>query len=121
MLLSCAKDNVADLKKANTPPTPSTVTGTVCDTASISFSAKIVPLMETHCGSKDNSCHTQSAKKGGVYLDSYDGVKDAIGKKLYSSIVWDGNTTRMPFGRSKLDNCTISIVNSWINQGMKNN
>ena len=116
-MMSCAKDNIADLQKTNGKQLPIAN----CDTNNVSFASKIIPIMETKCGSKNNACHTQSAQSGGVYLDSHQGVVNSQGKNLLNSIKWEGFASRMPKNSAKLDDCSIAIIDTWIKQGSKNN
>ncbi|MDX2189940.1 MAG: hypothetical protein SFY32_08760 [Bacteroidota bacterium] len=120
VIISCTNDNVEDLKKSKVEK--STTSTLSCDTALVSFSKQIVPIMELQCGSKDQSCHTSSAKQGNCSLDSYNGVlKEANTGKLVSCIIWDGQTIKMPYQKAKLDDCTIKIIKYWVSQGAKNN
>ncbi len=90
-----------------------------CDTATVTYSASIAPLMNASC----NSCHGGSAAAGGgIVLDTYAGVKTyAANGKLLNSILQNGAASAMPKGSGKLPDCSINKVRAWINKGMLNN
>jgi len=87
-----------------------------CDTNSFTFSANVKPLLDANCV----SCHS-SGNSNGVYLSNYGEVKFELDSgKLYSSIIQDGNASAMPQGGTKWDDCKISILTKWINNGALN-
>ena len=96
----------------------------VCDTAStttISFAAQVVPIIQNQCSKGNPSCHIANS---GRDLTTYIGASTTYtGAKLLSSITWDGNASQMPknSGGVKIDDCSIRIIELWIEQGMKNN
>lgn len=90
---------------------------TACDTANVTYSAVISPIMSANC----NACHTGSPASGNpqVVLDNYDGVKTvALNGKLMSSLSY---TTKPMPPSAKLDDCSIAKINAWINAGSINN
>lgn len=107
-LSSCYKDNFKKLH----PYIES------CDTiSSINYTVRIAPIINNYC----ISCHTPSF--GGTILDNYNNVKTVTQSgKLYSSVIWDGNTQQMPQGSlSKIPNCDLIIIKKWIALGMPEN
>jgi hypothetical protein len=58
-------------------------------------------------------------------LETYAGIKGFLDtdKALFiSSITWDGNASNMPKGSStKMIDCNINTIKSWINSGYPNN
>ncbi len=94
-----------------------------CDTtAAIEFSTQVWPVIENNC----LSCHNSSLSRGGVNLDGYQQVK------YYSENLRNGipvilgvinymnGFSNMPPSK-KLDDCTIRIIELWIEQGIHNN
>ena len=91
---------------------------TFCDTTNISYSVKIVPVIQDNC----YSCHTGAAPSGNVSLDSYAGVKaQADNGKLIGTISHAAGFSPMPQGGNKLNSCQIAIIQTWIDNGAPNN
>ena len=90
-----------------------------CDTINtVSFSAFVGPLMIRSC----NGCHSKSIANGGVVLDSYAAVKKEVGKgRLYGSMAGLSGYISMPQGQAKINNCSISKIKKWIDEGAQNN
>jgi len=89
-----------------------------CDTASVSFSNDILPMMNTSC----NSCHSTSSALGGIVLDNYGSVStQANNGKLYSSVAQINGASPMPKGGTKLDACKINKIRIWVAVGAPNN
>ncbi len=95
-----------------------------CDTtnAVISYSADIVPIMNTSCGANNNSCHSSNSSTN-ILLDFWAGVNySASTGKFTSSIIWDGNASNMPKnGGVKLNSCEIKKIVRWVNMGAPDN
>jgi len=67
------------------------------------------------------NCHNAQSQ-GGIRLDSYTEVKNVASTgRLVGSIDWQSGYVKMPLGGSKLNNCNISKVKSWINAGSPEN
>ena len=106
LLSSCYYDNYDDLA----------VAGIVCDTVSMKYSVDIVPIMDNSCV----SCHSGSVPAGNIDLSTYSNVKVyADGGSLLGSIAHENGYSSMPKNQNMLDDCTISKVLAWINQGSK--
>lgn len=90
-----------------------------CDTLSeVSYSLNIAPLMDEYC----NVCHATGSALGGVILDNYESVmSEAISGNLYGAISHGEGFTAMPKNSTKLDDCTISKVKQWIDNGTLDN
>ena len=88
-----------------------------CDTANVTFSLSIKPILSGYC----TSCHSSANPSGNVILDTYAGVSAQVTNgHLLSSIKQDGNVPAMPQG-GKLDNCSLAIIEKWIKAGAPNN
>lgn len=97
-----------------------------CDTAStttISFASQVAPILQNQCGTGNASCHNANS---GRNLSTHTAVINTYtGAKLLSSITWDGiaSKSQMPknSGGVKIDDCSIRIIELWINQGRQDN
>ncbi len=106
LLSSCYYDNYDDLA----------VAGIGCDTVSMKYSVDIVPIMDNSCV----SCHSGSAPAGNIDLSTYNNVKvSADDGSLLGSMAHKSGYSSMPKNQNMLDDCTISKVSAWINQGSK--
>lgn len=114
---SCYYDTVEELD-------PNFGLNTTCDTAgTISFSAKVQPILTTFCGTSGNAapaCHGQNASSG-IPLVSYADVVNSAAGSLMDAINHSNGASPMPKGGGKLDDCRIAIIQKWIDQGAENN
>ncbi len=85
-------------------------TGT-CDTINTKYGEVISVIMTDYC----TSCHGGSSPSAGISLETYDDVKNN-----YTAILYTMNKGTMPKG-GKLDDCTISKIQTWVNRGAQNN
>jgi Planctomycete cytochrome C len=89
-----------------------------CDTTAVTFSGVVKPLLDSKC----KGCHRDGLTNGNVNFTVYSGVAVVAGnQKLMKAIEHTGpaNTFMPPGG--KLNNCEISKINTWVNQGYPNN
>lgn len=89
-----------------------------CDTVDVSFSADIVPILTTNC----YACHDQANAFGGVVLDNYTAVKNAVNNSTLLGVVrHTAGFSPMPKGGNKLLDCEISKIETWITDGALDN
>ncbi|MEI6409136.1 MAG: hypothetical protein WCR52_07125 [Bacteroidota bacterium] len=89
-----------------------------CNTDEVSFKAAILPIMQAAC----TGCHSGNNPSGGIALSDYSSISaNANSGKLLGSIQYLPGYSPMPKGIGKLDDCKISKVEAWINQGSKDN
>ncbi|HEY0677986.1 MAG TPA: hypothetical protein VGD17_06860 [Chitinophagaceae bacterium] len=89
-----------------------------CDTADVSFTTRVQPILEANC----NSCHGMGRNFGNISLDTYERVKQvAFGGRLLGSISHSPGFSPMPKNFNKLNECDIKAISTWINEGTKNN
>jgi len=91
-----------------------------CDTTNVSFSSSIYPVIQTYC----TGCHQPGTAQGGVDLTGYTNVLAQVNNsKLMKTIKWETGPgiVAMPYNGSKLNDCTISKFQSWVNAGAPNN
>ncbi|MFM2363295.1 MAG: hypothetical protein RLZZ316_2197 [Bacteroidota bacterium] len=94
--------------------------GGTCDTAAAStFSAVVLPILNTNC----NNCHGGSATAGaGINLDTYTSVKTQVNNgKLVGSIIHAAGYSAMPKNGAKMSACNIAKINRWVAAGALNN
>ncbi|MEZ5046545.1 MAG: hypothetical protein R2831_06095 [Chitinophagaceae bacterium] len=107
---SCYYDKAEALKKLD---------NTVCDTSNVSFSGKIHPIISQNCV---NGCHTGASASAGIPLDNYTQIATiANNGKLVGVVSHATGFSPMPKGGAKLGDCSISLIQAWIQQGTKNN
>lgn len=94
---------------------------TTCNSTGSTFSATVLPIMNTRC----NACHSSNAAAssgGGIVLDNYNSVKTYVTNgKLLGSINHSPGYSPMPKGATKLSSCDIAKINDWVNSGAPNN
>jgi hypothetical protein len=107
LVVSCYYDNAEDLYK-NFPKG--------CDTTSISYQLDVRPIIDANC----IACHGAIAPSAGLDLTTYDKLK-ANSTKVKTRINLPANDPLvMPQG-APMNQCNISIVTKWIDQGSPNN
>ena len=93
----------------------------VCDTADVTYSGSIQPVLEQYC----YQCHdnTNAASFGSnIKLEDYSDVVIRVNDgSLYGSVAHVSGFSPMPRGGGKLDDCSILLFDIWINAGSPNN
>lgn len=90
-----------------------------CDTANVTFSGKIVPLLANNC----LSCHSNAiaASAGNnVRLENYADVKSRT-TAIAGSLKHSGTYSPMPKNGGKLNSCLISQFDIWLRNGAPDN
>ncbi len=91
-----------------------------CNTADVSYSGFVDPTMKSFC----YVCHstTSGPANGNIILEGYSNIKVYVDNgKLVGAIKHDSNFSPMPQGGSKLSDCTIAKIESWVAAGAPNN
>lgn len=95
-------------------PKPANTGG--CDTTGMTYTADIKPILDGTCAT--SGCHDAVTKSNGWDLSSYNGaVTTATGGRLMGSLKHETQFFPMPKSLPKLDDCTISKIQAWINAG----
>lgn len=89
--------------------------GTPCNVFTVSFSADIMPLIQTECAI--SGCHVQGGAGSGIF-DNYQNVKAKVDNGSLSNRVIV-QRDMPPSG--PLSNCQIAYIEEWIKQGAPNN
>lgn len=88
-----------------------------CDTSAVSYKNDVLPIISGNC----YSCHSGDASSGSGYkLDSYAGLK-AMSGVLVQVLQQDPGYPPMPRGGSKLSDCNIAKIRSWVRSGTPDN
>ncbi|MCD6064256.1 MAG: hypothetical protein K0R82_2167 [Flavipsychrobacter sp.] len=117
VLAGCYNDNEQDLYPVPTNPTTPPTPGT---DSTVSFSAKIKPILDSKCATA--GCHDANGLGGGYNFTTYAGVKQAVtNNRLLGAIKHEQGFSQMPKGMPPLDAATIDLFTKWVNQGALNN
>ena len=104
---SCYYDNEEELY----PDTP------VCDTLNVTYSGDVAIIMQDNC----NACHGSSFPQSGIITDNYNDLKEiADNGKLWGAVNHENGYSPMPQDRPKLNDCDLSKIRIWINNGALN-
>lgn len=107
LLSGCYNDNEEDLY-------PSAGN---CDTANVTYSLTVAPLMADKC----NSCHGGNFPEAGIKTDNYDDLKTLAGNgKLFGTINHESGFSPMPKGKPRMSDCDINKIRIWIDKGALN-
>jgi cytochrome c5 len=108
LMAGCYNDNEEDLYPQTTD----------CDLSNVTYTATIAPIMATSC----NGCHSTASASGGIVTDTYAGLKAiASNGKLYGVVSHASGFSPMPQGGSKLTQCNIDKIKTWVDAGALNN
>lgn len=89
-----------------------------CNTEAVSFEREIRPILANNC----LVCHSEAANLGNVTLQKHEDIIPYIQNgSLLGSIRHDAGFAPMPENTSRINNCSISQIESWIEAGAPNN
>ena len=109
LLQACTWDNLEDLY----PDTPA------CDTASVSFSMDIKPILTNNCFSCHSNVNAPSFG-GGLSFEDHADVS-AYSARITGAINHNEGFLAMPQGGDKLDPCSIMKFEAWVSAGTPDN
>lgn len=108
LIQSCYYDNEEELY-----PQPA-----ACDTTNVSYSNDVWPIISSNC----TSCHSGGAPQGNVSLENYDDIVIAAKNgSLLGTIKHEDGWSPMPKGGGMLNDCDISKIEIWVDDGTPNN
>lgn len=91
---------------------------TVCDTATVTYSTSVTPILSSNC----ISCHGGSTPSAAIKLDTYLDVKRQVDNgRLWGVVSWAPGYAAMPKNGNKLNNCNLEKIRLWIAAGAPNN
>jgi len=89
-----------------------------CNPNTYAFAADIQPILQNHC----TGCHSGSTPDAGINLSNYSGVSVVANNgRLFGSINHAIGFSQMPKSAPKLDDCKITKIKNWIDNGAPNN
>lgn len=89
-----------------------------CDTNNVTYSSHIKPYIENSCV----SCHNTNLPSGGIDYSNFEGIKKTIDDGSFlGSIKHSSSYSAMPPSSPITDDCKISQIQAWIDQGAKRN
>jgi len=93
---------------------------TDCGTG-VTYTKDIKPIVDANCV----SCHSSTVAKssgGGNVLDTYEGIKSlATPGTLFNAVNHSPGASKMPKSASKLNDCSILKIKTWVDAGAPNN
>ena len=104
----------------NPNPDPPPGNGNNCDTVNMEYLADVVPILQNNC----YRCHGSNSNSGslGIVLEGYNNIKPyAESGTLIGVISHAQGFVPMPQDASKLSDCNINKIRSWIANGIQNN
>lgn len=85
-----------------------------CDTTNVTWNSKISVIMETNCV----MCHGEDLSYNGVRHDSYESEMIVVRDGRLRGVVNHLNGyVKMPKDRSKLPECELLLINTWLDNG----
>ncbi|HBB92255.1 MAG: hypothetical protein A2X22_12905 [Bacteroidetes bacterium GWF2_49_14] len=95
--------------------------GTPCDTASVTYSGTIKPILTNNCFECHNSVD-YNLLGGGNNLEEFSTLRSLAEQgTLMKAVTHQPGYSFMPKGREKLDTCSIQKISKWIENGTQNN
>lgn len=86
----------------------------VCDTANVTYTNQVMPIMNAYC----KSCHNTNNKQGNINLDNYADVKTQTQSgKLICSVSGGSNCIKMPQSSYILSKCEVRKIILWNQKG----
>lgn len=107
-LSSCYNDSIESLTKEN-----------LCDVTQVKFSKDVTKILNNSCAL--SGCHNANALLT-FPMTNYDEVIPIVEDgRLLKAIKHESGALPMPKNTSKLDDCSIKKIETWINAGSLNN
>lgn len=89
-----------------------------CDTTSVTFALTISPIIKNNC----QGCHSGGSPRAGISLTNYNEIKNQVNTgALFAVVNHIPPYTPMPYNQSKLNDCLVTQINKWIDEGAQNN
>lgn len=89
-----------------------------CNLENIGFQKDVLPIIVNYC----YDCHDQSSNFGNITLEGYEQFKRYVENgQLQGSIKHESGFSAMPKNKSKLLDCEIEKIDTWISEGALNN
>lgn len=112
LFTGCYHDNIEELY----PAAP----GATCDTVDVAYTAVVQPIVAQNCAF--SGCHAGSPAAAGINLETYSGLQAiAANGDLVGVITHASGYSPMPKNASKLPDCSIAQIRSWVASGAPEN
>ena len=91
----------------------------LCDTLDVSYSEDVVPILANSC----YECHSNANAPDFSYGNAFEDYEDAYAysNSILGAINHQEGFPAMPQGADKLDTCSISVIEAWVNNGAPDN
>jgi|SRR3569832_1524949 len=88
-----------------------------CDTSdNITYSNQLKPIFDVSCGTNNTACHSSSGSEGHYGLATYnDALQDVSNGTLMDRLTTNDPSKMMPKNGSRLPDCIISEIQTWVN------
>jgi len=91
-----------------------------CDISNTTYAATISKITQQNCAL--SGCHDAATASSGVVLETYAGLKAIVDDgRLIKVVNHESGVSPMPKNAAQLDACTISKLQTWVNNGAQNN
>lgn len=89
-----------------------------CETDNVTYTVHIKPYVENSC----LSCHNTNLPSGGIDYSNFEGIKKTLDDGSFlGSIIHASSYSAMPPSSAMTDDCKISQIQAWIDQGAEKN
>lgn len=86
----------------------------------VQFSTQVLPIFQANCNF--SVCHSSSGQANGIDLSSYASLQATSSpEQVLGAIQHDPGFDPMPKNSSKLPDCQIQTIATWIDEGAKDN
>ena len=108
LTFACTKEE-AEEEETTTTPTPTAVL----------FATDVLPIFHASCGT-GSTCHSTSNHANGKVYETHAGASSVPGATTKGAINHSAGFHKMPQVGAKLSTANIQIIETWIDDGMKN-
>jgi hypothetical protein len=92
-----------------------------CDTTAVTYSANILPILQTYCYSCHSAALVAEGGGGGYNFQDFNSLHNLALSRIIGAITDAPGYSPMPKYGNKLDSCTITIIKIWVRNGALNN
>jgi hypothetical protein len=91
---------------------------TDCDLTNVTYSEAVWPIIQINC----TGCHSGGNPQGNISLTNYEEIALYAENGFLSGVINnEPGYVPMPFNGNPLDQCSIDIIDEWINEGYLDN
>lgn len=105
---SCVWNNQEDLNSINQ----------ACDTIDVKYSTHVIPILQLKC----YVCHNSGNSVNEIILDNYTDLKNSVNSgQFWGAINHETGFNPMPKNQMKMNDCRVTVIRKWIEDGSPNN